>query len=376
MRIEQNGKIIALGVLLFFSLWCCGLVSAGEIPNMVGSWNSISIEMFTSADGYTNMTPTSYEIVYTNQTDRFITGEESYPENGERKTESVALLFSKDGTRFWQDHTNSGLSIGHMVSDNEFYNYLLLPGENLQIIVTLIIKNGTEVSAEEPKVPDLVGSWNYTLSRMNGTDENRGIIKVESQEGQIFQGTDHFTDNNGTLQDIGFAGVVSDRETVFMVSKDAYYIGEITGNDTIHLTTVIPGDEDKTYLRDIHAVRNGGYGEMEAINAPDLLGRWKITEQESIGNGTLIDMGSSGAGSVLITNQSGQFFKVTKLDDKAVKASDAGLNGLFWKANEAFLTGNSSLFTAYEISDNMTIEAITFDNQEVPNILYQKMVKE
>ncbi len=83
-------------------------------------------------------------------------------------------------------------------------------------------------------------------------------------------------------------GIIGTTGKIYAVANNqAIYIGEITGEHSIHSVVVHPQDDDNTFVINRDMVRNGQPEEKSAPTYPDISGSWTISDRTSVLNGTI-----------------------------------------------------------------------------------------
>lgn len=360
--------LFSLGILVIILLGGMISVSAGEYPDMIGSWTAISVEQYTPEGGFENQTRNFLSFHITEQDGRSFVGETTYYDEitGKNITEKISAIISPDGRTFEIDNEGSGISFGEIVSDHEHHFTTLFSERGPMILAFHMVKTGTPGSPSE-NLPNLIGAWNTTHNRKDASSSD-GLLTIDSQLGRIWSGTEEMEDEDGTWIHEPIAGTVGETGNVFATTTGgALMIGSVTGNDTIESALIIPGDTDGTNVIDRIMTKNGTSVASSEHSYPDLTGDWKIESRKKIENGRITDDGPINDVWFSFSNQTGPFFKVFKYSQSAPTQPEGTLSGIFRSPEEAYLTCEKSCVIIYYVLDNSTIEATV--NQKDNNAL-------
>ena len=250
---RRSGFLFHGGLVCILALFCICFshVSAGKIPEMTGRWNPVSLEMYSSETGVLNYSDLEGPYLVTEQVGRVFVGNETYrPSPGkEAVTEGIVGVLSSDGSRFWQDHEGPGLSFGEMISPDEMMNYILLPDNGNEVIISHLVRDGSSPGRTNESVPDISGSWRMYRGPVKKDGVSDGELHITSQDGRFFSGSAHYAEENGTEGSYSVTGVISIRNRIYAIADNgAFLIGSVNPDGSVHYVTVHPADEDKTYV--------------------------------------------------------------------------------------------------------------------------------
>ena len=350
---------LILGILVILLVGGTMAVSAGGIPDLKGSWTGISVEQYSPAGGFENLTADLGSFRITGQDGRGFVGEETFYDRptGKNITEIFSGALSPDGRMYELDNEGSGISFGEIVSDHEFYNTMLFSERGPMIISLHLVKSGTNASPYG-KVPDLIGTWNLTHNRENSASTT-GHLTIDKQQGRIWSGTEKILDEDGTTINLTLAGTVGETGRLYAASSDgAFMFGSLTGDDSIQSAFIIPGDTDGTYVVDRVVTKNGTSIPQSDLSYPVMAGDWKIDNRKVIENGKITNAGPLSDEWISFSNQTGKFFTAKRYNQVAGALPDMEVSGIFRLPNEAFLTGADSEIVIYHVIDNSSIDAI------------------
>jgi hypothetical protein len=356
-NIRMHLRIIT-GILVIFLIGGMS-VSAGAIPDLKGSWTGISVEQYSPADGFENLTADLGSFQITGQEGRVFVGEETYYDQttGENLTEIFSGALSPDGRMYELDNEGSGISFGEIFSDHEFYITMLFSERGPMIISFHMVKSGTKASPLG-NVPKLIGTWNHTHNRKNSASTTSHII-IDKQQGRIWSGTEEILDEDGTTINVTLAGTVGETGRLYATSAGgAYMFGSLTGDDSIQSAFIIPGDTDGTYVVDRVLTKNETSIPQSGLSYPVMAGDWKIDNRKVIENGKITNKGPLSDEWISFSNQSDKFFTTVRHNQDAGAPPDMEVSGIFRLPDEAFLTGADSEIVIYHVLDNSSIEAI------------------
>lgn len=334
-------------------------VSAGAVPDLTGSWTGISVEQYSPAGGFENLTADLESFQITGQDGRVYVGKETFYDQptGKNVTEIFSGALSPDGRTYELDNEGSGISFGEIVSDHEFYNTMLFPERGPMIISFHMVKSGTNATSLS-NVPKLIGTWNLTHNRKNSASTT-GHITIDKQQGRIWSGTEEVPDEDGTTINLTLAGTVGETGRLYAASSDgAYMFGSLAGDDSIQSAFVIPGDTDRTYVVDRVVTKNKTSIPQSGLSYPVMAGDWKIDNRKVIENGKITDLGPVPDEWISFSNQTDKFFSAVRHNRVAGVLPGTEVSGIFRLPNEAFLTGADSEIVIYHVLDNSRIEAI------------------
>jgi hypothetical protein len=349
---------IITGILVILLIGGIMSVSAGAIPDLKGSWTRISVEKYSPAGGFENVTSYPGSYLITGQDGRAIVGEEKFynQTTGENVTELFSGALSPDGRMFELDNEGSGISFGEIVSDHEFYNTVLFSERGPMIISYHAVKSGINASPYG-KVPKLIGTWNLTHYRKNSASTT-GLLTIDQQQGRIWSGTEKVLDEDGTSINLTLAGTVGETGRIYATSENgAYMFGSLTGDDSIQSAFIIPGDTDGTYVVDRVLTKNASIPQSD-LSYPVMAGDWKIDNRKVIENGKITNEGPLSNEWISFSNQSGKFFTAVRHNQEEGAPPEMEVSGIFRLPDEAFLTGADSELVIYHVLDNSSIEAI------------------
>ena len=357
-------------ILVILLVWNMMAVSAEPVPDLKGSWEAVSVDMYTPVGGFVNATGNqgTYHII--TQDGLAVAGKETYydSDSAANVTHFFPAVISPDGGTYFKDETGSGLSFGELVSDHEFYNYMFLADRGPMILVTHMLKTGTEPAPVKP-VPTLIGEWNLTHNRNNGVSTT-GLLTIKEQQGRIWSGTEQITDDNGTIIELPFAGTIGDTGRVYGVSSnEAYMAGSMAGEDIIDNALIIPGDTDGTFVVERWMTRNETAIQESNRAYPDITGDWKIDNRKVIQDGNITDEGPVSDEWMSYANQSGPFFTAIRHANDTSGLQNIESSGIFQTPDEAYLTNAASAFVQYHILNNSSIEAVV-NRKDGKSILY------
>jgi hypothetical protein len=350
---------IIIGVLVILLVGGIMSVSAGAIPDLKGSWTGISVEQYSPAGGFENLTADLESFQITGQDGRVYFGKETFYDQptGKNVTEIFSGALSPDGRTYELDNEGSGISFGEIVSDHEFYNTMLFSERGPMIISLHLVKSGTNATSLG-KVPKLIGTWNLTHNRENSASTT-GHITIDKQQGRIWSGTEEILDEDGTTINLTLAGTVGETGRLYAASSDgAFMFGSLTGDDSIQSAFIIPGDTDGTYVVDRVVTKNGTSIPQSDLSYPVMAGDWKIDNRKMIENGKITNEGPLSDEWISFSNQTGKFFTAVRHNQAAGVLPDMEVSGIFRLPDEAFLTGADSEIVIYHVIDNSSIEAI------------------
>lgn len=352
---------ILLAILVSLAICTVIPVSAEKIPDMIGSWDGVSLLQYSDPGGYQDRTPLQGPYTITNQTNRVFSGEESYAESSGSQVinERIAAVLSADGTRFWQDHDGSGLSFGEMVSDHEFFDYMLFPDDGPLVVVSHMVKDGTTVSAQNTETQNLVGEWNLTRLRRDGDSPGTGVCTIAEQEDRIFYGQLQVPEDDGRMREMKIVGAVGSNNSFYAVSDNgAFFIGSITGQNALHCVGVHPQDPDGMYLVDLWMSRGGSRAERPDVVYPLISGDWGIVNRTAIQNGAISDVGPVSEEWMTYRNQVGPFFSAGRYLQVPGLPPEMNISGLFLGADEAYLADAGPAVVIYQFVHKKPIDSI------------------
>jgi|GEM_PF-2140125 len=347
------------GILVILLVGVMMPVSAGAVPDLKGSWTRVSVERYSPAGGFENVTSYPGSYLINGQDGRAIVGEEKFynQTTGKNVTELFSGAVSPDGRMFELDNEGSGISFGEIVSDHEFYNTVLFSDRGPMIISYHALKSGTNASPAG-KVPDLIGTWDLTHNRKNSASTT-GHLTIDKQQGRIWSGTEQVLDEDGTSINLILAGTIGETGRLYAVSSDgAFMFGSLAGNNSIRSAFIIPGDTDGTYVVDRVLTKNAAPVPQSDLSYPVMAGDWKIENRKVIENGTIINVGPVPDEWVSVSSQAGKFFTTVRHKQAAGVQPDVEVSGIFRVPDQAFLTGADSEIVIYHVLDNSTIEAM------------------
>jgi len=347
------------GILVILLVGVMIPVSAGAVPDLKGSWTGISVEQYSPAGGFENLTADLRSFRITGQDGRGFVGEETFYDRptGKNITEIFSGALSPDGRMYELDNEGSGISFGEIVSDHEFYITMLFSERGPMIISLHLVKSGTNASPPG-KVPELIGTWNLTHYRKNSASTT-GLLTIDQQQGRIWSGTEKVQDEDGTSIDLTLAGTVGETGRIYATSADgAYMFGSLVGEDSIQSAFIIPGDTDGTYVVDRVVTKNETAIPQSDLSYPVMAGDWKIDNRKVIENGKITNEGPSSDEWISFSNQNNKFFTAVRHNQEAGAPPEMEVSGIFRLPNEAFLTGADSEIVIYHVLDNSSIEAI------------------
>lgn len=369
-----------VSILAILSLFCLMNVSAEQIPDLEGKWNQISSEMYSISAGYENISSSSEQIIVTNQNNRTFAGEETYVDPDDRMltNNTISGVLAADGEHFWMDHDGTGLSYGEMVSDHEFYNYILLPDIGPMIYVTHMIKEGTLPSTEINEVPNLLGTWDYVNEYRDLGINITGKFTVDNQKGRLFCGIAKHITRDGTPLELNVVGAVDDNGNMYAVTDGhiGIWTGNLIGNDIAHLAITIPNDPDQNSIVDRWMYRTGTTFEKPKVTYPDISGNYSYQDRIIVQNGSITDMGALKDNWVYITNQNGQFFsKIIHFNQSHVPPV-LELPGMFLAPDKAVILSSGRAYLIYDIINGDTIESIDIRNETDSTIYLNSNTRE
>ena len=357
-NIRMHLRIIT-GILVILLVGGIMSVSAGAIPDLKGSWTGISVEQYSPAGGFENLTADLESFQITGQDGSVYVGKETFYDQptGKNVTEIFSGAISPDCRTYELDNEGSGISFGEIVSDHEFYNTMLFAERGPMIISFHMVKSGTNASPFS-EVPKLIGTWNLTHNRKNSASTT-GHITIDKQQGRIWSGTESVLDDDGTTINLTLAGTVGETGRLYATSSDgAYMFGSLAGDNSIQSAFIIPGDTDWTYVVDRVVTKNKTSIPQSDLSYAVMAGDWKIDNRNVIENGKITNVGPVSDEWVSFSNQTGKFFTAVRHNRIAGVLPDMEVSGVFRLANEAFLTGADSEIVIYHVLDNSSIEAI------------------
>jgi hypothetical protein len=361
----------------------CTLIIAGSLaiadttPNLTGPWKGVSYAQYSPSGGYEDIEALQQGLTITGQEGRVFSGYERYKESldGPIVNETLAGVISADGTQFWRDHSGSGISFGEILSDHEMMDYMLFP-EGPFVISSHMVKEGTTELTNISDPVNLTGTWNFSQIRKDDSSPSSGIFEITRQQGRIFTGTIEFPEENQTFMKLEIIGIIGTTGKIYAVANNqALYIGEITGENSIHSVVVHPQDDDNTFVINRNMVRNGQTEEESAPIYPDISGSWNISARTSVLNGTISQKGSIDSEWTEYTKNTGPFFTATRHSDDPVTPPVMQIEGVFNSENEAFLASKAPTYVIYHISDENTIEAIVMRKEGDPVLYLDTLVK-
>jgi hypothetical protein len=352
----QWGIAVILSILL---AWSVVGVSAEPVPDLTGTWEMSSKERYALSEGFVNTTsdPNSYHIFA--QDGRVLAGNETYLDykTGAHISDSFPAVVSPDGQTFFKDEVSSGISFGELVSDHELYNYMIFVDQNLSVIVSHMVKEGTTSAPEKP-VPDIVGSWNLTHKHSNGVNTT-GLLTIKEQKGRIWSGTEQIRDDDGSMIELEMVGVIGDSGRVYGVSQNgAFMFGSMTGDAVIESAFLIPGDTDGTFVVERWITKNETPVPESDVSYPDITGEWEITDRKVIQDGTITDVGPVSSEWMSYANQTGRFVTAIRHTTENGSPQEMQSSVIFRTPDEAYLTNAQSSLVQYHVIDNSTIEAV------------------
>ena len=118
MRNMRMHLQIIIGILVILLAGGIMSVSAGAIPDLKGSWTGISVEQYSPAGGFENLTADLESFQITGQDGRVYVGKETFYDQptGKNVTEIFSGAISPDGRTYELDNEGSGISFGEIVS--------------------------------------------------------------------------------------------------------------------------------------------------------------------------------------------------------------------------------------------------------------------
>ncbi|MDD1728144.1 MAG: hypothetical protein LUQ50_03630 [Methanospirillum sp.] len=373
----MNHRGVALLAFLVLWVWMAP-AGADQVPNLTGTWDGISVDTYSESGGYENATGIQeYQITLT-QEGRFFAGNESYREsaNGPVTQEPNAGVISSDGKYFWRDHDRSGISFGEMLSDHEYMDYMLFPNDGPLVIAAHLVKNGTQPSGVIPEPVNLTGTWNTTSQRRENGTAVVGTVTITDQQGSLFSGLIQVPEENGTLVQMKIFGVTSTNGRFYAVTDShAYYVGDITGEDSIHYVVVHPQDDDETFVLDRQLTRNAQTPDISPATYPDLAGDWNITARTVIQNGTITHTEASDTEWMAYSDQTGPFFTATRHSDDPTTPPVMKISGIFNGETDAFLASAAPTYVLYHIIDENIIEAIVMRKEGDSRVYVDTLVR-
>ena len=372
-----NQRGVALLAFLVIWVWMAP-AGADQLPNLTGTWDGISGVQYSESGGYQDVTDIQDYQIRISQEGRFFTGNESYREsvNGSVIQESNGGVISSDGMYFWRDHDRSGISFGEMLSDHEYMDYMLFPNDGPMVLAAHMVKNGTQPSGPIPEPVNLTGTWNTTSQRRDTGVGEAGTVTITDQQGSLFTGLITVPEENGTPIQVKIIGVISTNGRIYAVTDNhAYYVGDITGEDSMHYVVVHPQDDDGTFVLDRQLTRNTQTQDVSPATYPDLAGNWNITARTVIQNGTITHTGASDTEWMTYSDQTGPFFTATRHSDDPATPPVMKISGIFNGENDAFLASASPTYVVYHIIDEKTIEAIVMRKEGDSRVYVDTLVR-
>ncbi|MDD1728685.1 MAG: hypothetical protein LUQ50_06405 [Methanospirillum sp.] len=363
------------GILVILLLWSMVAVSAESVPDLTGSWQGVSVDTYSPSEGFTDKTNNMGSFHIITKDDLAFAGNVTYfdSDTAANVTHFFPGVLSPDGKTFFKDETGSGISFGELVSDQELYNYMLFADQDLMVIVSHLVKDGT-TPAPEKTVPSLIGVWNFTHNRSTGVNTT-GLLTIEEQQGRIWSGREQIHDDDGTMIELPMVGTIGNTGRLYGISQDgAFMFGSMIGDEAIENAFVIPGDTDGTLVVERWMTRNETPIPKPGRTYPDITGEWTIDDRKVIQNGTITDEGPVSGEWMSYSNQTERFVTATRHTGDTDNSQDKPSSLIFRTPDEAYLTNADAALVLYHIIDNSTMEAVV-NRKDGKSILYLDVLK-
>lgn len=363
------------GMVVILLVWSMVAVSAEPVPDLTGSWQAVSVDAYSPSEGFTDKTGDLGSFRIITQDGLAFAGDGTYYDSvtATNVTHFFPGVLSPDGKTFFKDESGSGISFGELVSDHELYNYLLFADQDMRVIVSHLVKEGTTPAPEKP-VPDLIGVWTLTHNRSTGVSTT-GLLTVEEQRGRIWSGREQIRDDDGTMIELPMVGTIGDTGRLYGVTQNgAFMFGSMTGDEAIESAFVIPGDTDGTLVVERWMTRNETPIPAQNLTYPDITGEWTIDDRKVIQNGTITDDGPVSGEWMSYSNRTGRFVTATRHTEDTGAPQEKQSSVLFRTPDEAYLTNADASLVLYHIIDNSTIEAVV-NRKDGKSILYLDELK-